>query len=122
MRMGRHVLLAAAVGLTACQTQALSPDQPARLVPDAACLAQLETVIGAQLGGKVTLSPTALTEDFPLIIERARVRDSSGHPQPGRLLGFPERFELVGAQDRCVLIRLSDSSRTALHACRCVPR
>jgi hypothetical protein len=122
MRTARRALLAVLVGLAACQTQAVAPEAPARLLSNAACQAQLEAVIGDQLGGKVTLSANALTGDFPLIVERARVRDPAGHPQPGRLLGLPERFDLVRVAEQCVLVRLQDASRTALDACRCLIR
>jgi hypothetical protein len=69
----------------------------------------------------VTLADDALTRSSTLVIERRWPRDATGQLLDGRERGFPERFHLVRADGRCVLVHDGDGRRLELLGTSCVP-
>jgi hypothetical protein len=96
------------------------PDMPALIVrPSPESNAELRAVLERALGPRdIRIAADALTESSMLTLEPGVDRES---PARGRLLGAPERFELVQSGKRCYLIRSSTAERFALEHTECVP-
>jgi hypothetical protein len=122
--MWRRALSAACTTLTlsACMATSLQADQPARIIgttPDSR--AELQRVVSEALHvTEVNLADDALRKSSWLVIERSRVRNLDNAPLSGRDLGQPERFQLVVADHRCVLVHERDKRRYELQSVACV--
>ena len=108
--------------LSACMATSLQADQPARIVgstPESR--AELQRVVSKALHvSEVNLADEVLRKSSWLVIERSRVRNLDNAPLSGRDLGHPERFQLVVAQHRCVLVHERDGARYELAGVACV--
>jgi hypothetical protein len=115
--------LGMALSLAGCKTAAVHEERPALIVdPTPESRAELERVVSDMLfGAEVMLADDALTDSSVLIVERNRIRRLDNPPLSGRDLGRPERFQLVTAGNRCVLIHENDEARYELQETRCVP-
>lgn len=114
-------ILCAALGMSACASMA-QQDVPAVLVdPTDDVRAEIHRAVTSALNtSEVTISPTALTRESGLAIERTPLRDSSGQRMTGRDFEKPEHFSLVKAGDKCVLVHVRTSERYELKGARCV--
>lgn len=101
----RIVALSALVMLSACASVA-GQDGPAVLTEaTTATHAELVRVVSAALSVQtVTIAADALTSDSELVIEHPPVRDAGGRRVQGRELSQPEHFQLIRANNRCVLV------------------
>lgn len=128
MRIGGRLTSAAVVAgtlaLTACLARSAPLDVPAVLTDaKAQSRAELARVVSRALNGvSVTLADDALTAESTLIIQRAPHRDARGLPLDGREPGRPERFRLVKAGSRCVLVHERTGRRWTLASATCSPR
>jgi hypothetical protein len=107
-----RVLLPAVVfTLGGCAT----PTEPARLSqPSPLCLRQIEAFASAQTGAPVSLTPNAFAASSELLLEPGAALKLSG-----RLLGQPERFQLLRAGARCVIRDPARDVQRPLDACHC---
>jgi hypothetical protein len=123
-RFARSAVVSATLLLPPGLTRASPPDVPAVLThPDERSRAELARVVKRALGGAAaTLADDALTADGTLVIQRATHRDAQGRPLDGRELGRPERFRLVRAGARCVLVHERTGRRWRLASATCSPR
>ena len=110
------ITAAASSASCACCSQRAVVETPAVLVdPSDQTRAELSRVIGEALHRPpVLLAPDALTHESILIVEPVHPRDAQGLPLNGRDLGHPQRFELVKAGSRCVLIQQDSGRRWVL--------
>ena len=116
-------LVAALAIVAACKTDAVQPDQPARIIDaDDASRAALSAAVNSELNSDVLLAADALTDSDLLIIDRQKA-DRIGAPgAQGRIMEHrPIHFRLVISGDDCVLVDTRDQSRTLLTDTRCVP-
>ena len=116
-------MAAALAILAACKTDAVQPDQPARIIDDDdASRAALSAAVNSELNSDVLLAADALTDSDLLIIDR-RKADRIGAPgAQGRIMEHqPIHFRLVISGDDCVLVDTRDQSRTLLTDTRCAP-
>jgi hypothetical protein len=116
-------LVSAFTILAACRSDAVQPDQPARIVDaDDASRAALRAAVNSELNSDVLLAADALTDSDLLIVDR-RKTDRIGAPgAQGRIMEHrPIHFRLVLSGDDCVLVDTRDQSRTLLKDTRCVP-
>ncbi len=108
--------------LAACMSTSLQADQPARITgstPESR--AELQRAVSEALHvSEVNLADDALRHSSWLVIERSRVRSLENAPLSGRDLGRPERFQLVVADHRCVLVHERDGRRYELAGVACV--
>lgn len=118
----RIVLLGVLVMLSACASMA-SQDGPAVLIDATAeSHAELVKVVSAALNvPSATIADDALTRDSQLIIERAPARGADGNRLQGRELSQPERFQLMRANNRCVLVHERTGARYELSTVKCRP-
>ncbi len=116
--------LAAGVALITPAAWPATRELPALVThPTAASRAELLRVVRRALNGaSVQIADDALTGDNVLLIERARHRDSEGRLLDGREKGRPERFRLVKAGSRCVLVHERTGRRWKLAKTTCFPR
>ena len=120
----RTAIVTATLALSACLARPSTREVPAILThPTAESRAELARVVKRALGGAVvTLADDALTADGTLVIQRAAHRDAQGRPLDGRETGRPERFRLVRAGSRCVLVHERSGRRWPLASTTCSPR
>lgn len=108
--------------LSACMSTSLQNEQPARITgstPESR--AELQRVVSEALHvTDINLADNALRGSSWLVIERNRVRNLENAPLSGRDLGHPERFQLVVARHRCVLVHERDGQRYELAGVACV--
>lgn len=102
------------VVLSACKTDAIREDVPARIVdPTPASRAELQHLVSGALNVReVTIADNALTGVSLLIIEPAHLT--------GRDLRRPEHFRLVLSGSTCVLIHQGADARYELKAASCI--
>lgn len=114
-------IFGAALVLSACASLA-QEDVPAVLVdPTDEVRAELHRAVTSALNtSEVTISPTALTRESGLAIERTPLRDRSGQRMTGRDFEKPEQFKLMKHGDDCVLVHVRTKSRYVLAGARCV--
>lgn len=121
-------LLAVAVlaaALAGCDSLPDPVDRPALIAnPTPESNAEIRAILEQALGPReIRIAPDALTASSILALEPSA--DGSGTDPSGaargRLLGLPERFELVRNGGRCYLIRSSTRDRFALEQTECAP-
>lgn len=108
--------------LSACMLSSPQADQPARIIGSTnESRVELQGVVSKALHvTDVNLADDALRDSSWLVIERNRVRTLENAPLSGRDLGQPERFQLVVADHRCVLVHERDGGRYKLSDVACV--
>jgi hypothetical protein len=116
----RSVALSALVMLSACASVA-GQNGPAVLTEATpATHTELAKVVSAALKvPTVTLAADALTRESELIIEHAPIRDGGGRRVQGRELSQPERFQLIRAENRCVLVHARTNTEYPLFNAKC---
>jgi hypothetical protein len=113
---------AVAVATAACSsTSAGESESPAVLqTSDSDTRAVIAAAVKEMLqGAEVTLGEDALLHDSWISVERMRPRDAKGQLLNGRVLGRPEKFQLVKQQDRCVLVHQGSGKRKVLDSIGC---
>lgn len=116
----RISVLGVAAMLSACASVA-QQDSPALLTnADAQTHAELIRTISSALNVKtVTIAQDALTRASLLLIERTPARDATGQRLTGRDFDKPEKFQLLRAGDRCVLLHVRTGKRYELAHASC---
>nr|WP_298718551.1 hypothetical protein [uncultured Steroidobacter sp.] len=118
----RIVALSALVILSACASVADPAQEGPAVLTEATPETHQELVkaVSAALNvPTVTLAADALTTDSELVIERAPARDAQGRRLQGRELSQPEHFQLIQANNRCVLVQVRTNARYELPGARC---
>jgi hypothetical protein len=113
------------LALAGCDSLPASSDRPALIArPTPESNAEIRAVLERAIGPReIRIAPDAFTASSILALEPGAdsvSADPSGAAR-GRLLGLPERFELVLNGGRCYLIRSSTRDRFALERTDCVP-
>ena len=105
-----------------CNMNSMHEERTARIVNATdESRAELKRVVSDMLfGAEVLLADDALMDSSVLVIERSRIRGLNNPPLSGRDLGRPERFQLVTAGTKCVLIHENDQARYELPNTECV--
>jgi hypothetical protein len=114
-----------AVALAGCDSLPASADRPALIAhPTPESNAEIRAIVEQALGPReIRIAADAFTASSILALEPTAdgsSADPSGAAR-GRLLGLPERFELVRNGGRCYLIRSSTRDRFELEQTECVP-
>lgn len=112
------------VALAGCDSLPASADRPALIArPTPESNAEIRGILEQALGPReLRIAPDAFTASSILALEPGADASSAdpGGAARGRLLGLPERFELVRNGGRCYLIRSSTRDRFALEQTECV--
>lgn len=114
-------VLAAAMLLVGCKTNAVDPEYPARIIdPNDASRASLQAAVNAAMHREVLLAEDALTKTSVLAIER-RPAGGIGKPDTqGRITEVPIQLHLVSNGTDCILVDPRDDSRRVLENTSCV--
>lgn len=122
MQQTAAACLACLLVLSGCNMNGMTEERPALIVnPTDASRAELRRAVSEMLSGAdITLADDALTTSSVLLIERKRIRSLDNPPLSGRDLSRPERFRLVTARGRCILVHDRDQARFELQESDCV--
>ena len=116
------VVLGTIVLLAACRSPIAEKDISALIVePTANSRAELLGVVSEALDhAEITLADDALVHASQLIITRKQHKTIQNGVLLGRSYEFPEHFNLVLNQGRCMLIRKKTGKRWQLKQTRCI--